>query len=78
MNFIALSSRIINPSYISSIILKENMYTIKMLHFDMSGFMLFSSGSLNTQSDIHICKTRNPQDYGVMSNWINQQTKQSK
>lgn len=78
MNFITLSSRLINPSYISSIILKENMYTIKMLHFDMSGFTLFGSGSFCTHSDIHICKKRDPQDYGVMSNWINQQTKQTK
>ena len=75
MSFIKLSSRLINPAYISSIILKENMYTIKMLHFDMSGFTLFGSGSLSTHSDIHICKKKDPQDYGVMSNWINQQTK---
>uniref|UniRef100_A0A6C0KT49 Uncharacterized protein n=1 Tax=viral metagenome TaxID=1070528 RepID=A0A6C0KT49_9ZZZZ len=78
MNFIRLSNRIINLSYISSIIIKENRYTIKMLHFDMSGVMLFASGSLSTDSDIHICRKKDPQDYGVMSNWINQQTKQSK
>jgi hypothetical protein len=44
----------------------------------MSGFMLFSSGSLDTRSDIHVCKKRDPQDYNVISNWINQETKQTK
>lgn len=70
MKFIRLSNRMINPSYITSIILKENMYTIKMLHGDMSGFMIFGAGSFSTHSDIHICKKKDPQDYGVMSNWI--------
>ena len=78
MNFIALSSRLINPSYISSIILRENRYTINMLHFDIKGSMLFGSGYLDSDNEITICKKEDPQDYGVMSNWINQQTKQSK
>lgn len=75
MSFIKLSSRLINPAYISSILLRENKYVIKMLHVDIQGSSLFGSGSIESTNEIIICKKEDPQDYGVMNNWINQETK---
>jgi len=65
----------INPAYISSIIMKENKYTVKMLHFDIKGSMLFGSGGISSDNTIMICNETQPQDYAVMKRWIDQVTK---
>ena len=50
--FIHLTNRVINKLYIVQIVKKPSKYFIHMNDKDINGFMLFSSGSVNSDNNI--------------------------
>jgi hypothetical protein len=72
VNFIRLSSVIINTVKISKIEIQENKYCIHLMNSNIDGFFLFSSGFIHTQNDkIEVCKIEQPTDYNSLTDWIN-------
>ena len=73
-NFIKLTSIIINTKTIKNINIniKNSSYCINLTHQKLDGFMIFSSGYFTSiDYKIDICKTKDPQDYKIISDWIN-------
>jgi hypothetical protein len=70
-HFINLTSRVINTFHIIEIIKHPNMYLIHMSNNSISGFMLLSSGNLNSDPNIiTICSTKNKQDYKLITDFL--------
>lgn len=71
MSFIRFSNRIINPAWIQSIEITPTAYKILMSEPSMSGFMIFSSGLVNSvNKPFWIDKEKEPADYQLMTSWI--------
>jgi len=71
MKFLRLSKLIINPSSIRTITMTDTKYTIHFISERSSGLVLFSSGSMGSNSvQVVIDKTEHPSDYRVMQSWI--------
>jgi len=71
-HFINLTSRIINKQHIIEIVKSPSKYYIYMNNNNLSGFTLFSIGSLSTNNNIiEICEKTNKQDYDVITDLIN-------
>jgi hypothetical protein len=69
--FIKLSTMIINTSRICRIDVHPEIYDIRMIQTQFSGFIMFGSGGISSQnSDIEICKKTNPIDYHIITKWI--------
>jgi hypothetical protein len=67
-NFIRLSSRLINKLHIVEIIHNPSKYYILMSNFKINGFMLVSSGKIDTENClIEICEKDNKKDYDTIS-----------
>lgn len=67
-HFINLTTRVINKLHIIEIIKHPNMYEIHMSNNSIDGFLLFSSGGMETKNNIiEICKTKNKQDYKTIT-----------
>jgi hypothetical protein len=72
-HFINLTSFVINKSHIVQIIKKPNKYYIYMTNNNLSGSILFSSGSISTNENIiEICEKNNRQDYNIIKRLIEQ------
>ncbi len=72
-HFINLTSRIINKLHIIQIIKHQTKYEIHMSNNSINGFILFSSGRLNTEQNIiEICNTKDKQDYETITELIKQ------
>jgi hypothetical protein len=72
-NFINLTSRVINKLHIIEIIKKPNKYDIHMSNNSYDGFILFSTGGLDTKHNIiEICNKKDKQDYETISDLIKQ------
>jgi hypothetical protein len=73
-NFINLTSMVINKLYIIKIIKQTpNKYVIHMNNYRINGFLLFSSGSVDTNHDIiEICNQKDKQDYETITEIIKQ------
>jgi len=72
VNFIKLSSVIINSLKISKIEIFENKYCIHLSKPKIDGFFLFTSGFINTIDDtLVVCKNTHPKDYDSLTEWIN-------
>jgi len=72
VNFIKLTSLIINTSKITTIIIKNNRYCIYLNNFDISGFLYNTHGHISSNNEkLEICQTANPEDYKIITNWIN-------
>ena len=71
-NFINFSSVIINTSKIKAIEMTNNKYIITLSTNTLDGFMLFTSGYFKSINDkVEICKTQHPEDYKILTDWIN-------
>jgi len=71
-HFINLTSRIINKQHIIEIVKSPSKYYIYMSNNNLSGFTLFSVGSLSTNyNSIEICEKNNKQDYDIITDLIN-------
>ena len=71
MKFIRLTKMLINPSTIRTISMTDTSYTIHFTSEQMSGLVLFGSGSIGTRSSqIVIDKTKQPSDYRMLQCWI--------
>lgn len=67
-HFINLTTRVINKLHIIEIIKHPNKYDIHMSNNSINGFLLFSSGGIDTKNNIiEICKTKNKQDYETIT-----------
>ena len=67
-NFIRLSSRLINKLHIVEIIHKPNKYCIHMSNFKLDGFILLSTGWMDTTNGlIEICEKNDKKDYDTIS-----------
>jgi len=70
-NFLKLTSIIINTSHINKIEIKNNKYEI-YLNNKVEGFIFFSNGTIYSKNDIiEICKNKDPLDYTILTEWIN-------
>jgi len=71
MKFLRLSKLLINTSSIRTITMTDTKYTIHFMSERSNGVILFSSGSMGSNSvQIVIDKTEHPSDYRVMQSWI--------
>jgi hypothetical protein len=71
MKFIKLSSVIINTNNIKKITLQPNKYYIHFTNNKVDGWFIFGGGTIDSiDDDIEICKTKSPQDYNSISDWI--------
>jgi len=75
--FIKLTKKVINTSKIVTIDILPTKYTMVMCNHHFDGWLLFTSGSVNTfENKIEICKTEHPKDYQIVKEWINQMNKE--
>ena len=71
MNFLKLRSLVINTSKIHYIIIQEKKYIINLAPNQISGTMLFGSGTFNSHtSDIIVDKEKETSDFEAVSKWI--------
>ena len=71
--FIKLTDKIINPLMITTINSFNDKYYIHMANSNVSGFLFIYFGTIYTNNDIiEICKNKNPLDYRLIQNWINE------
>lgn len=74
--FIKLSNLIINKNYIHSITVKPNKYYINVMtnRFEGTKWMVAGTGVGTISSyhcEIELCETKHPNDYKIISDWIN-------
>ncbi len=72
INFIKLSSNIINTKYIHKILVTPNKYYIHIINKNINGFAFFGMGSISSENDvITVCQNTDPFDYKIVTDWIN-------
>ena len=72
VNFIKLTSIVINSSKINKIDITHNKYFIHLINNKIDGFFLFTSGYIDARNDIiEICREKHPIDYNILTEWIN-------
>jgi hypothetical protein len=71
MNFIRLTTMLINPSTIRTITLSDTRYTIHFTSERFQGHMLFGSGVVASYSaEIVLDKEKNSTDYRMLQCWL--------
>jgi hypothetical protein len=69
--FIKLTSMIINKNLITSVFIKQNKYHIYTVENNINGFLLLGSGGASSSPEkIVICEEKSPEDYKIISKWI--------
>lgn len=69
--FIKLTSMIINKNLITSVFIKPKKYHVYTVENNINGFMLFGSGGVDSSPEkIVICEEKSPEDYKIISKWI--------
>ena len=69
--FIKLTTMLINKNLITSVFIKPNKYHIYTIENNINGYMLFGSGGASSSPEkIVICEKMDPEDYKIMSKWI--------
>jgi len=69
--FIKLTFMIINKNLITSVFIKQNKYHIYTVENNINGWMLLGSGGANSSPEkIVICEEKSPEDYKIISKWI--------
>lgn len=69
--FIKLTSLILNKNLITSVFIKPKKYHIYTVENNINGFMLFGSGGVDSSPEkIVICEDKSPEDYKIISKWI--------
>jgi hypothetical protein len=62
---------IINKNLITSVFMKQHKYHIYTVENNINGFMLFGSGGVDSSPEkIVICEEKSPEDYKIISKWI--------
>jgi hypothetical protein len=62
---------IINKNLITSVFIKQQKYHIYTVENNINGYMLFGSGGASSSPEkIVICEKMDPEDYKIMSKWI--------
>jgi hypothetical protein len=74
MNFIRLSNMVINTSKISTIFMRKNKFDIYLLDKEVyRSVVSMSSPTIHlNHMYVEICKKKQPCDYLVIEQWINQ------
>ena len=73
MSFLRLSNRFINKSFIQSVHIMPDKYTIHLRSTGLDGFILFGYGTI--QSNNHIIHVeKDTHDFEVVRKWIDQYT----
>ncbi len=69
--FIKLTSMIINKNLIVSVCKKPKKYHIYTIENNINGYMIFGSGGASSSPEkIVICEEKSPEDYKIISKWI--------
>ncbi len=69
--FIKLTSMIINKNLIVSVCKKQNKFHIYTIENNINGYMIFGSGGVDSSPEkIVICEDKSPDDYKIISKWI--------
>jgi hypothetical protein len=69
--FLFLSSKIINPKYISHINLKPKKYEINLALTYPDGFIFFGSGFIDGSTyKYEVDEEKNPSDYKAVTEWL--------
>jgi hypothetical protein len=77
VSFIKITNIILNTNTITKIIIHQTKYTIhhaydKTLYGNFWGMWGFGVGGISSYNDtIEICENKNPTDYKIISEWIN-------
>jgi hypothetical protein len=78
--FIKLTNMLINPNNIHGILIKPNKYIIRIISKSLQGnswscgaFGLGTLSTLQDNYDMEVCENKNPIDYKIVSEWINNQ-----
>lgn len=76
--FIKLTNMLLNPNYINKILITPNKYNIYISNKEIDGYVWLLTGtglgSIKTCDDkIEICKTKDPIDYKILSEWMDKQ-----
>lgn len=74
--YIKLTNFIINTNYIYSITISPNKYNIRLVSNYFTGFNwnvgILGLGHISAfEPDIEVCETKHPNDYKIISDWIN-------
>lgn len=70
--FIKLTSILLNKNLIVSVFIKQNKYHIYTVENNINGFLLLGSGGASSSPEkIVVCEEKNPEDYKIISKWIN-------
>ena len=70
-HFLKLSKYVINTLHVAQIDIKPGYYNIYYNHVRHNGFMIFSAGWVNNEiGQLEIGAGTNPDDYKIVSEWI--------
>ncbi len=76
--FIKLTNMLLNTNNINKILIRPDKYFIYIISYKFDGFLWLIAGSglgnftsHNDTTEIEICKTKDPIDYNIVSEWIN-------
>ena len=75
--FIRLTSLLLNTNDIHKIVINANKYDIHITTKEITGnswiiSAMFGMGSISTNNyKIEVCQTKDPDDYKILSEWIN-------
>jgi len=70
--FVKLTNVLLNTNYIRQILIQPNKYYIYVASETFSGFNFFGFGTISSNINwIQVCETKNPVDYKIISDWIN-------
>ena len=74
MKFLKLSSMILNTNKISQVVIREKKYVILLdTRTEIFGVFMLGNGAIYSNCDnIVICVKKEPNDYKIVSDWINQ------
>ena len=71
--FLKLTNIIINTAKIVTIDVLPTKYTIRMSDQKIDGWLLFTSGSVESiNTKIEVCENKHPDDYQLIKEWIRQ------
>ena len=69
--FIKLTSMIINKNMITSVFIKPNKFNIYTMENNINGILIFGNGGFDSKfKKIKICEKESPEDYKIISKWI--------
>jgi hypothetical protein len=71
-----LSNTIINKNFIQHIDINKDKFIIHVMTNKMDAFFMFGGGiSQSYNTEIEVCKTKNLNDYNIITQWIDNELK---